>query len=305
MSSDPKLHEALRNRALIDLYLRPMAPLHVGKGGVEFLNEVIQFEVDGRIKPIIPSESIKGTLRSLASRLAEHISFKNLETEVALRSHMTTLRKIGEKDKHEIRNEFIKMEEIKEIEKRAEGLSNLFDNSQWEEIKEKKLELFLSIHCPICRLFGSREIAGKLIFYDAIPISETRLTTYTGTSIDRKTRTVKKGRLFKIQYIIPTENLLFRTRIIADNITGTPEAKLLALLLETVMEEGLSLGGQKSRGFGIMALDSKRQTEVKYVEFNAKPVSYEDRMTNIKKLLFINGYYETLNMKDYIEVLRG
>jgi CRISPR/Cas system CSM-associated protein Csm3 (group 7 of RAMP superfamily) len=166
------------------------------------------------------------------------------------------------------------------------------------------VELYLSIHCPICRLFGSRHIAGKLLFHDGIPTAEAHLSTYTGISINRETRTIEKGRLFKIQYIVPTDNLCFRTVIIADNIKGTPEAKLLALLLESIINEGLKLGGLRSRGFGLMELERNRQSEVKYVEFNTEPVNNNEKLENIRKMLFEEGYYKSLELKDFINMLR-
>jgi CRISPR/Cas system CSM-associated protein Csm3 (group 7 of RAMP superfamily) len=286
-----KLHETLRDRALITLHLRPITPLHVGRGGAEFLNEIVQFDVNGRTLPIIPSESIKGVMRSLATRLATHITFPDPDAEASKRYHR--------KDVHEVEGE-----ELKEIEVKAEGLRTLFEPQQWDEVKDGKVELYLSIHCPICRLFGSRHIAGKLLFHDGIPTAEAHLSTYTGISINRETRTIEKGRLFKIQYIVPTNNLCFRTVIIADNIKGTPEAKLLALLLESIINEGLKLGGQKSRGFGLMELERNRESEVKYVEFNTEPVNNNEKLENIRKMLFEEGYYKSLELKDFINMLR-
>jgi CRISPR-associated RAMP protein (TIGR02581 family) len=290
MNSDLKLHETLRDRALITLHLKPVTPLHVGRGGTEFLNETIQFGVNGRTLPIIPSESIKGVMRSLATRLARHITFDS-DVEASLRYHR--------KDVHDVIGE-----EVKEIEVKAEGLRDLFEPQQWDEVKDKKVELYLSIHCPICRLFGSRYIAGKLLFHDGIPTTEAHLSTYTGISINRKTRTIEKGRLFKIQYIAPTNNLFFKTVIIVDNIQGTPEAKLLALLLECIINEGLKLGGQKSRGFGLMELKRNIEPEVKYVEFNTEPVNRNEKLENIRKILFEEGCYKSLAIKDFINFLR-
>jgi CRISPR/Cas system CSM-associated protein Csm3 (group 7 of RAMP superfamily) len=283
-------HETLKSRALIDLYLKPVTPLHVGRGGVEFLNEAVHFKIDERIVPFIPSESIKGVLRASATRLAEHIPFQNPEIETALRGHR--------KDVHEIDGE-----ELSGLETKAEKLKAYFDDQQWEEIRDKKVELYLSIHCPICRLFGSRYLAGKLLFYDAIPSTEVRLSTYTGIAINRKTRTVEERKLFKTQYVVPADNLSFWTRIIADNITGTPEAKLFALLLENILHEGLKMGGKKSIGYGLMMLEGGR-TKVKYVEFNIKPTDYDQKLENVKRILFDEKFHKSLRIEEYIDVLR-
>ena len=69
------LHAFLESRAIMSLYLKPETFIHPGAGQDGIVSITTRFTVDGTRTPIIPAESLKGALRSLASILAKHIDF--------------------------------------------------------------------------------------------------------------------------------------------------------------------------------------------------------------------------------------
>ena len=156
------------------------------------------------------------------------------------------------------------------------------------------VELFLSVTCPICRLFGAPGLAGKLLISDAIPVdanTEEVITPgiryYTSTSIDRQTRTVSEEKLFVVESIVPTEALRFKAEIIADNIDNQ-EDLILQKLLSYLKLRGLQLGGHKSRGYGLLKLDENK-TKIVKVSFKIPPKSLQEKLDNIKALLRSEG----------------
>lgn len=305
------LHERLENRTLMELYLKPLTPIHVGAGGVgEITKNILHFTVGNSLLPIIPAESIKGVLRTEASRIAKRMSFTQQRANEAVKLHSKAEHQFGKEEKDA---------RLKEA---ADFIANLgvFESEQIEELKEAEgaiLELYASYHCPICRLFGSKYFAAKLLFTDAIPTAAKsqqptaadylRLNTYTSTAINRKTRTVDETKLFRTQYIEPNSNLRFCLKIIADNILTGDEAKLLANILEYITTKvggqavGIHIGGSKSRGFGLLEVDEE-SSAVKVVRFFTSP-SKEEKLRNINRLIFKEGSYEIYRIPDFIKLL--
>lgn len=148
------LHESLKNRALINIYLKPLSPLHTGCGDEgDALKRILRFTVNGKLVPLIPAESIKGVMRAEASRLAKSLSFNEKNVTEVVACH--------KKDKH------TEDEENRRILEKyaAEGtrlLTQFFNKEQVAQIEmEEKiglknllLEIYASYYCPICRLFG-------------------------------------------------------------------------------------------------------------------------------------------------------
>jgi CRISPR/Cas system CSM-associated protein Csm3 (group 7 of RAMP superfamily) len=288
------LHGQLTDRALLQLYLKPVSPLHIGTGE-EFLKGVVQFTVNGRRIPIIPAESIKGVLRADAGRLAPSLRFREPTAADVVRSHR--------KDKHELSDRSDRY-----LPEAAALIARLFPHhAQQRELQESReaiLEVYASSHCPICKLFGSRYLAGKVLITDGIPVGEVGLEVYTSTAINRETRTVAENRLFKLQYVQPNEDLRFIVQVIADNLLDSDEGLLLGALLDFMLEGGLRLGGAKSRGYGLTQIDEQR-SRVSLAIFNTNPASEEQKIENVKKLLFLKGSYEELSLREFVKKLRA
>jgi CRISPR/Cas system CSM-associated protein Csm3 (group 7 of RAMP superfamily) len=285
------LHGQLTDRALLQLYLKPVSPLHIGTGE-EFLKGVVQFTVNGRRIPIIPAESIKGVLRAEAGRLAPSVRFREPTAADVVNNHR--------KDKHELSDRYLP--------DAATLIARLFpyhaQQRELQESREATLEVYASYHCPICKLFGSRYLAGKLLITDGIPVGEVGLGVYTSTAIDRETRTVAENRLFKLQYVQPNEDLRFIVQVIADNLLDSDEGLLLGALLDFMLEGGLRLGGAKSRGYGLIQID-EQSSRVSLAIFNTNPASEEQKIENVKKLLFLKGSYEELSLREFVKKLRA
>jgi CRISPR/Cas system CSM-associated protein Csm3 (group 7 of RAMP superfamily) len=284
------LHGQLTDRALLQLYLKPASPLHIGTGE-EFLKGVVQFTVNGRRIPIIPAESIKGVLRADARRLAPSLRFREPMVADVVIGHR--------KDKHdELPDRYLP--------EAAALIARLFPHhAQQRELQESReaiLEVYASSHCPICKLFGSRYLAGKVLITDGIPVGEVGLEVYTSTAINRETRTVAENRLFKLQYVQPNEDLRFIVQVIADNLLDSDEGLLLGALLDFMLEGGLRLGGAKSRGYGLTQIDEQR-SRVSLAIFNTNPASEEQKIENVKKLLFLKGSYEELSLREFVKKL--
>ncbi|MEM3095968.1 MAG: RAMP superfamily CRISPR-associated protein [Nitrososphaerota archaeon] len=288
------LHETLRDRSLLEITLIPFkdmpSPIHVGYGGVEVIKAIVRFPVDGRLMPIIPSDSIKGIMRAEATRMAKELSWVG-DVAISVNAHTR-------KDLHEVGDD-------QDFKSRAlDFVSRNFTEIQRAEVEDKAVEIYASSLCPICRLFGSRYLAGKLLMTDAVPLNVPRVLTYTSTAVNRRTRTIGEQRLFTTEYIEPSPELAFRFTIIVDNVKDYREAPLLALLLELFLRLGLMVGGAKSRGYGLLKVDEEK-SYVKYAAFSAEQMGVEQRLENVRRLLMKEGHYVKLSLYEYVSLLRG
>jgi len=281
----------LVSRYIIDLSLKPEAPIHIGSGEELIIKSIVMMKIDERYIPIIPAESIKGVIRAIATRIAKNMKFNTkaygiFDVDEIVKSHR--------KDGHP---EFVKkFENITNDDLKKLLLKlNLFDEEYINRLINELgvseiMELATSLSCPICLLFGAKHFAGKSLLSDAIPMNQNgeitrpKIETKTEIAIQRNTQTVKKGRLYIIQYIVPSKNIHFKAKMIIDNVVnGTPEAKLLLKLLKYINAKGLFIGGMKSKGYGKMKVD------IKITKLNfKKPKNKNDTETilgNIKALL--------------------
>jgi len=286
---DYKLH----SRYVINMKMIPQSPIHIGTGEGGFMKSIVFINVSGNPLPIIPAESVKGVLRSIAARIAGSMKFNTamygLNVDDIVKNHKKDIhtdyvnKLLNENRKEELTGK------IKEVLKNIK-LSEKHINNIVEELGLKEaLELAVSLLCPICLLFGSRYYSGKILITDAIPVNlngnptSPKMEMQTCTSISRICRTVEAGRLYTVQYIVP-DNIVYKLRMVIDNVVkGDVEAKLLGNLLKYIGEHGIIIGGLKSRGFGHMKIDM----EILKMKFT-KPKDKNDLNTiinNIKALL--------------------
>lgn len=287
MNYQPNPH--LQHRAIIQITWKPETPIHVGAGQDGIRKRIVMVTVNGRKQPVIPSETVKGCLRHLATRIAKSMKYSNPVVQTAVKTH--------QKDLH-------KVEQASTIHKQAkEWLKQVYTHRQIEELTPAdQVNLYLSYHCPVCRLFGGRGIASKLLIHDTIPTGEWTLKTYTSTAISRKTRTADHRKLYTIEYI-PPRRVEYQTKIIADNVLpGQPDAKLLANILNYLLEKGLQVGGLKTRGYGHLTVVQEK-SNVKILKINPNPQSLEEQVENIKALLQKPENILETTIQNYIETL--
>ncbi|MEX2702807.1 MAG: RAMP superfamily CRISPR-associated protein [Candidatus Baldrarchaeota archaeon] len=292
----------LENRFLIDLYLKPVDPLHIGAGGELFTRSILKMKVNKYYIPILPAESLKGVLRKLAMKIAKSMVFSSPDINEIVKCHR--------KDEH-IRKDKEHCEGLtRKYKKNAiETMREIFSDKQIEELTERALlEYYFSLICPVCNLFGGKSVAAKLKFFDAYPllndkIVELKTKTYTSTSIDRQTGIAKEGRLYTIEFIEPLDNIRFKLRIIAENLEqGSDNSKLLANIFQYLLHEGIKVGGLKSKGFGTLKIDEEK-TNIKSIHLKT-PQSQEDLKRNILKLSMKEEYTEKHTLRGFIEWLK-
>lgn len=259
----------LINRSIINLYFEVKEPISVGDTTEVNMRRIVSYHINGKPLPFIPAESVKGAMRSLTRKISDYPCDKgrhNVDNKKAIQSTM------------------------------EERLTKIFTSEQLKELNvTSKTNLYQALECPICRLFGSQMLQGKLIFHDMFPSDDANIMTYTFNSINRKTRTVEEHRLFTTEYIMPT---FMHTKIIANNIISMQERVLLASLFKVLTVRGLEVGGLKSKGYGSLVL-SKDKSNVLSLKLNPSPTK-EEVLNNVRALMLREGYYDLLSIDDYI-----
>jgi len=284
--------ERLEQRYIVYLKLVAKSRIHVGSTQEGTLKRMVWMNVNGKLLPAIPAESFKGALRKLAAKIAKSIDFQNPEIKEIVAYHTQDRHSRKEKDKL-IYPEFIKNANIEDT------LKKIFNEEQLKELSyDARNELYLSLKCPVCRLFGSRGLAGKMLLEDVLLIDEPKTNIYTSTSIDRKNKTVASERLFSIESLEP--NLRFKCRIIIDNVEReSPEAILLARMFEYLLKMGeINIGGAKSRGYGRLAID---KDSIVHLQIFKTPIDEGEILENINILL--GKKIETKSLNEFIEWL--
>jgi len=138
------------------------------------------------------------------------------------------------------------------------------DKNKAKETETKKLTY--AGHCPICRLFGSGDLASRLVITDIFPfdledagelkvkkIKEIKryLSSRPGIQIDRKTGKTRGGALFEYEVLAGGE--LFGEITLTNYELYQPG--LLFTLIALSNEGFLRYGHSKSRGLGVLKFD--------------------------------------------------
>jgi len=287
--------EKLKQRYIIDLKLITKSRLHVGAYQEGIQKRIVWLNVNGKLLPVISAESLKGSLRKLASKIAKNLDFSDQEVNEVVKYHAEDKHSI-EKNNVKLYPKFIEADNGELKKDKKEELKRIFSEEQLRELsKDAQKELYLSLKCPICKLFGSQRLTGKMIFSDAILIDEPRIDIYTSTSISRKTKTVEEERLFSLESLEP--NLRFQAKVIADNVMrGSDEALLLSKLFEYILKlGGFQIGGAKSRGFGQVAISEDSKV---YIHSFKKPSTNEEVYENI--MILLGKKFETKSINEFI-----
>lgn len=106
--------------------------------------------------------------------------------------------------------------------------------------------------CIICKSFGSPSNKAKLFFSDGkIPLDKAFLQTQTGTTIHRRTKTVKEEALFSTEVSFYEDEFDIE---ISGFFETEDEAMRIAGLVLMGSRANFSIGGNKSRGLGWLEL---------------------------------------------------
>jgi len=272
--------ECLKNRAILELRFNVLEPISIAMYNEGNIRKIVGYTRDGKFTPFIPSESIKGVLRSIARKI-----FINMENGFDCNKDSKGI-------KHNI-NTNLNIDDY---------LKAIYSEDQLRELDEDaKKDIYLALNkCYVCRLFGSNMVTGKLIITDMIINGD--VYNYTSTAINRRKRIAKEDNLFTVEYVVP-DNLMLT--IIADNIEKDKEGRLLAAILDYMIKLGIEIGGLKSRGHGLIKLDDENSS-VKIVEFKEiKDRSKDDDIIyNINALALKKDYFRNIRIKEYLDELR-
>jgi CRISPR/Cas system CSM-associated protein Csm3 (group 7 of RAMP superfamily) len=244
------------------LSFKSEGPIHVG--GIREGNVLYALRLpDGRL--LIPASTWKGAFRALAEKLAPTMSMDGLEN-LAVKIVMPAQRQ-------EEAAKWVEGDLVDEFRAALERKSSrVFDPADVEEkllslgystdpnlIEDPRLALvhYLCLYCPVGRLFGNWARAGGLRFFDTILTSDTQRRP--GVGIDRRTGTVQEEHR-ALYYVETSEAGLKVPLVLAGELEGRGDApaRLLASTLEAVEAVGLSVGGRKSAGLGLLSLQEAR-----------------------------------------------
>lgn len=230
------LFDTFVNQTIITGQLVCIDPIRIGSSKSDNLNPVgIDDSVlkDGSGNPVIPGSSIKGVVRSYFESVMRSLYGEKGACDVMDENNHCT-----KKFNKEIHANGISA---------AESAKRAYDHS-----------------CITCRLFGGRELAGKLKFKDCyaiIPEGEDRIITEfrDGVGIDRDTGAAKKGAKYDFE-IVP-KGTRFDFCLIADNLDNEQE-KYLDFIKKYLTSREMAVGGRTTAGFGRIMLDNPKENTV-------------------------------------------
>ena len=261
---------------LIKATLINKAPLRVGKSAGEFGDVDLPLEKLPDRTPYIPGSSLKGCLRSLAERISPRSCdiFSPLsECEVAA----LTLRKAlqSPNDLRRILEELLRSRiERTKAEKAHELVSKLLDlASEGEEYASDVINEIVEegLPCPVCRLFGNKELASHVLVRDATPISKPPVSYRTRVAIDRFRRAARAQALFTYEFVPPGVEWNLDLKVYNVGLDGKNEAsKLLLALLKYLRKFGLEVGGMRSTGHGAMEVKTLQARIYRVQDFEVK-----------------------------------
>lgn len=229
------LFDKFYNQTVIKGELVAVDPIHIGTSAKDSLNPV---EIDSSVlkdnmgNPLIPGSSIKGVVRSY---------------------YESVVRSIDVKKACDVLDKYNYCTKEKEEEIHQKGLS-----------AAETAELAYKYSCDACRLFGGRELAGKLKFKDCyaiIPKGKTAIITEfrDGVGIDRNTGAAKGNAKYDFE-IVP-KGTKFDFCLIADNL-DEKQTKALDFVFEYLQSGEMAVGGMSTRGFGRVKLENVERKTV-------------------------------------------
>jgi len=208
--------------------------------------------------PYIPGSSLRGVLRAEVERLLAGVGEAVSRLCSCTLFAKSTPSEAGN-DCAEIIQEKLQLWEKTPPEEQAE-------EERGKTRDDKIWELATTNLCDVCRLFGSRWYASRLIIVDALPDEnqiyqlQGRARLRDGVGIDRDTGAARENVKFDYEVLEPgggCPTLLFE--MIAENLDAT-DIRLVNLVLK-ILKVGLYVGGKRAGGLGLLRLQEQKQTE--------------------------------------------
>ena len=261
--------DVVRLITVIEGLLVNEGPLRVGRPGGG-LGDAVDLPIE-RLPlgtPYIPGSSLKGALRSLAERLVAtegrpvcdvFADLNECEAAILVARGLVKGWSLGE-----VREALVGR--VNRAGRVAPGVNRVVELLSSEASPEgvvEKLKLW-GLPCPVCRLFGNKELASHVLVSDAVPEVDPHVGYRTRVAIDRFRRAARSGALFDYEYVSP--GVEWRFRVKAYNVAigeGDDPSRLLRSIMDYVKDLGLEVGGMKSTGHGRLRL---KRAEIKAYE---------------------------------------
>ncbi len=237
---------------------RSETPLHVG--GRKEANVLYALKLpDGRL--LVPSSTWKGALRALAEKLAPKLPLSGLERLAVERVLPAQSPAEARRRVRDLLGDFSEALEGRpsaafdpaDVREKLQLVG--YDLDRRIEDREWALVTYLSLYCPVGKLFGNWARAGSLRFLDTVLPASTQRRP--GVGIDRKTGTVREH----VLYFVETSEAGLRVPLVLAGeveARGSAPARLLSSLLKAVAAVGLNVGGRKSAGLGLLTVERAR-----------------------------------------------
>lgn len=211
------LFDKFENKYVLKGVLVALDPIHIGTSAKSSLDPVdVDSSVlkDSRGFPVIPGSSVKGVVRSWF--------------ESVLRGAGINACDVLDDKKYCTRDREYEIKKCKDI--------------------RKKAELAYECSCEACRLFGGRELAGKLQFKDCYFTGEKPSYEFRDSvCIDRETGAAKNRKKYDFEII--SKDSEFSFYLTAENL-DEKQKKYFDFIVEGLKSGELSVGGKTSRGLG-------------------------------------------------------
>ncbi|MHA1370358.1 MAG: RAMP superfamily CRISPR-associated protein [Promethearchaeota archaeon] len=226
-------HSEISKRIILTVELETLEPVHVGSEKETSLSSIdLPIIRDSNGNPTIPGSTIKGVLRSYYSRLI------NSAGDDILNRYNIKKIKDGVGSLNEIEKRFTKAEKI--------------DDKQ--SIIENELG-------TIEKLFGISGLASAIVITDATS-SNCKVRVNKHIKIDNNTDKIVKGGLFDVEAV--DDKNIFEFKIIYDFLKDKAYSDVnnfVENILKPSLNKGLELfiGGQKSRGYGLVKASLKKE----------------------------------------------
>jgi CRISPR-associated RAMP protein (TIGR02581 family) len=229
--------KALKEKIIIRGMVQSLTALHIGSqrslDPVESDAPVIK---DPAGNPFIPGSSFKGVLRSFIEGLLAGAELPAHQRPCFPTDNLSCI------DEEEIEKIRTRVNEEKQDKNRV--------------LPETKIAAYITEKaCPVCRLFGSSYMAGKLKIKD-MPVKQgwhpDFLRIRDGVVIDRDSRTARDRGKYDFETVSP--GVTFALEIMGDNLEPA-EKGMLVVALRLISQGYASLGGNVSRGTGRVKID--------------------------------------------------
>ena len=251
-------HHQLARRHIFEGRLELQTALRVSSGRADDRTDAPLIRTLDDV-PYIPGSSLRGALRAEVERLLAGVD----QTVSRFRSCTLFAKTTPELAAGDDCAEFIQrnLDEWEKIppEKQPEA-------ERRKNRDEKIRELATAHLCDVCRLFGSRWYASRLVIADALPeeanISQlqSRARLRDGVGIDRDTGAARENVKFDFEVIEPGGGCpTFRFEMTADNLDAT-DIRLINLILK-ILKAGFYVGGKRAGGLGLLRLQEQTCTE--------------------------------------------